>query len=148
MLVDLTGYWRTGSGAEYRFGTESDQLVRLYWNPSAAQQAAGFERGDLAYRGTFVGSVLVGTFFQRFALEDKERCPGMWERPTTLYLQVSGDGNELSGVLLQEHLPDDSYVIDDRRLSNLVFQRIADATKQDGSSNKITEQYAHMTSGA
>lgn len=128
-MDDLSGYWRTGSGAEYEIRYEADYLIALYWNPSPPQRASGFKRGDLAYKGTLVGRVLVGTFYQRFPLDTRERCPGMWERPTTLYLQVSEDSNRLSGTLLEEHLPDDSCVIDDRRLSALVFERIADEKK-------------------
>jgi hypothetical protein len=132
MPTDLTGTWRTGSGAEYQFRPESDYIIALYWDPSPAQQAAGFKRGDLAYRGTLIGKILVGTFFQRFSLENKDRCPGLWERPTTLYLQLSDDGNSLSGALLEEHLSDESCVIDDRRLGMLNFQRSAGAKEAIG----------------
>ena len=122
----LSGYWRTGSGAEYKITYESDYVIFIYWNPSPAQQAAGFVRGDLAYKGTLIGNVLVGTFFQRFPLTEKERCIGTWETPTVLYLQLSEDHQELSGTLLASHLPSDSCIIDDRRLVPLTFIRFVE----------------------
>ena len=48
--IDLSGYWRTGSGAEYRIQYENNHVIALYWNPSPPQLASGYKRGDLAFK--------------------------------------------------------------------------------------------------
>lgn len=123
--MSLSGFWRTQSGAVYKFSNEAGQIIGLYWIPSASQTASGFVQGDLAFKGTLIGRVLVGSFHQRFHLEDKGRCPGSWDHYSSLYLQISGDDQEMDGVLLSEHLSENDCIIDDRRLVTLVFSRVS-----------------------
>ena len=122
--ASVTGFYRTASGAVYRFFSEQEYTVAVYHEPSARQAATGIVRGDLAYKATLVGKVLVGTFHQRHAIEARERCPGLWQFPSTLCLEVSEDSSQLKGTLLEEHLMENECRIDDRRLSILVFDKI------------------------
>jgi hypothetical protein len=55
-------------------------------------------------------------------LADKERCPGAWLIASSLHPQVSDEFDRMSGVLLLEHLPEDSCQPDDRRLDTLTFE--------------------------
>ena len=122
-VADITGYWKTGSGAVYQFLIERNHIIALYHEPSKSQIDAGIKAGDLAYKGTIVNKVLAGSFYQAFALEDQKKCPSYrGVQPTTLYLQVSDDLNKMEGDLLLEHLADNCE-IDDRRIDRLVFER-------------------------
>jgi hypothetical protein len=121
--LDLTGYWQTRSGTVYKFFTENGFLVGIYFKPNSTQISYGIEAGDLAFKGTLVGEILSGEFHHCFPLEIKQRCPGMYLLVTPMALKVSKEGDKLTGLLLNTHLPDDSCTPDDRRLEELVFER-------------------------
>ena len=123
-MADISGLWVTQSGAVYQFLPENGYIVATYHQPNADQLAAGINVGDLAYKATLLGNVLVGVFHQRFPLTARTRCPGAWVHESSLYLQISDAADMLTGTLLMEHLPDDSCHYDDRRLVTLVFERV------------------------
>jgi hypothetical protein len=129
--LDMVGFWKTGSGAIYKFQSECDYLVALYWQPSEGQVAVGYKQGDLAFKGDLVGKILAGQFYHRFSLKEKDRCPGIWELRTTIYIQVADSGDSMTGQLLLSHLPDQGCKPDDRMLQELVFERVAPETLND-----------------
>jgi len=125
---DVVGYWKSETGATYRFLHEGDYLIALYEQPNDTQTAAGIKSGDLAYKGTIIDKVASGTFYQYFPIENKKTCPALWAAPTPLCFQVADDFNKMEGDLVYEHISDNGCKIDDRRIARLVLTRFDPTT--------------------
>jgi hypothetical protein len=84
--------------------------------PSKTAEAAGRNKGDLAFEGSYERRTFKGIAYLRFSPADVSRCPAFGgEQPFNLELRLSADENKLSGTREDYELSDDCKIINPRR---------------------------------
>jgi hypothetical protein len=120
----LDGIYETQSNAVYKIINENSNHYKfLYWEPNTRQKECGIKKGDVAFKGTLLSNILLGTFYQYYSLNMKEKCPENWENPTPIMLKVSGNEKTIIGDLLEERLQDNCKK-DARRIIQLKFIKL------------------------
>lgn len=123
-IMELKGFFKTKSSAEYKIYKENETYKFLFWKPNERQKKCGIKKGDLAFEGDMLSNILKGTFFTYYSLEEKEICPKLWANPTSITLTVSEDFLTIEGDLLEERLVPEKCIKDARRITRLVFKKI------------------------
>jgi len=93
-----------------------NSLRAIVDTPSKTAEAAGRNKGDLAFEGSYERRTIKGKAYLRFSPKDVSRCPAFGgEQPFNLELRLSADGNKLSGSREDYELSDDCKIINPGR---------------------------------
>jgi len=85
--------------------------------PSKTAEAAGRNKGDLAFEGSYKDRTIKGKAFIIFPPSEVNRCPAFsGEQPFDLELKLSEDGNKLSGTREDYEISEDCNMINRRRI--------------------------------
>jgi hypothetical protein len=119
---DLTGKWKTQSGALYSVTQHNHDIISFYEEPNADQVKTGIKPHDLAFVGTVVESVISAEFYQRFDIDKVPAClPNTYEI-NHIYIVQEKDNNTMEGDLMRQHITEEC-TIDKRWLQHLIFTR-------------------------
>lgn len=111
-FAEPTLWKRADTGTRLKIVPNGNALRAIVDSLSDTAAAAGRNKGDLAFEGSYEGRTIKGTAYLIFSPEDVSRCPAFsGEQPFDLKLTLSADGNTLSGSREDYKLSEDCNII-------------------------------------